>query len=206
MTHFQAMVAYDRQFDAFGYTLAGMDEVGRGPLFGSVVAACVIMPGDPLFPWIDDSKNLSVKRREELDERIREHALYLGVGEASVKEIDQYNILSATRLAMERAAAKVPASLCLVDAVQGLNLPFSIHSIIHGDATSYHIAAASIVAKVARDRMMKELSVRYPQYSLESNKGYGTVAHLAAIRKHGATPEHRLSFLQGILSGSEGNK
>ena len=198
LAHFQALVAYDSQFDAFGTSLAGMDEVGRGPLFGSVVTACVIMPREPLFPWMDDSKKLSAARREELYERIHECALFIGVGEATPREIDEYNILNATKLAMERAAEKAPASLCLVDAVRGLHLPFPIHSIIRGDATSYHIAAASIVAKVTRDRAMAEFGKKYPQYGFESNMGYGTAAHIAALRKYGATPEHRRSFIRNF--------
>jgi len=205
MARFQAMIVHDRQFCAFGHTMAGMDEVGRGSLFGPVVAACVMMPAEPLFSWVDDSKRLSAMRREELDARIREHALYLGLGEASPREIDQFNILNATRLAMKRAASKAPASLCLVDALDGLQLPFPIRAIVHGDATSYHIAAASIVAKVARDKMMEEWGIRYPHYSLENNKGYGTAAHLAAIRKYGVTPEHRMSFLKNALSGIGGD-
>ena len=199
LKHFQGMVAYDSGFVGFGASLAGMDEVGRGPLFGPVVTACVIMPKEPLFHWIDDSKKLSKARREELFDQIRAHALYVGIGEASPKEIDQYNILNATKLAMERAAEKAPASLCLVDAVQGLHLPFRTHSLVRGDSTSYHIAAASIIAKVTRDRMLGKYAETYPQYGLETNMGYGTAVHIQAIREHGATPEHRMTFIQKFL-------
>ena len=201
MEKFRALVEYDRQFDAFGTGLAGMDEVGRGPLFGPVVTACVILPGEPLFPWVDDSKKLSAARREALYDQICEHALYVGVGEATPEEIDKYNILNATRLAMERAAANAPAALCLVDSVQGLHLPFPIRSMVHGDATSYHIAAASIIAKVTRDRMMAEYGKQYPQYGLERHMGYGTAAHIEALRAYGPTPGHRRSFIQGIMEG-----
>ncbi len=200
MAHFEQMVAFDQGFSAFGTSLAGMDEVGRGPLFGPVVTACVIMPKEPLFPWMDDSKKLSAARREELYGQIQAHALYVGIGQASVEEIDRLNILNATKLAMERAAEKAPATLCLVDAVQGLHLPFPVKPILHGDATSYHIAAASIVAKVTRDRMMARMDSEFPGYGLASNMGYGTAAHMDAIRSLGPTAQHRTSFLQNIIS------
>ena len=195
LAHFREMVAFDQSLLGFGTSLAGMDEVGRGPLFGSVVTACVIMPSDPLYEWIDDSKKLSAKRREEMYERIMESALYVGIGEASAAEIDSMNILNATRLAMERAAEKAPATLCVVDAVRQLYLPFPIMPIIKGDSTSYNVAAASIVAKVTRDRQMAEYAKLYPQYGLDRNMGYGTAEHIAALRQYGATPEHRKTFI-----------
>lgn len=195
LAHFRSLVAYDQAQGGFGVSLAGMDEAGRGPLVGNVVAACVILPEQPLYEWIDDSKKLSASRREELYESILATALYVGVGKASPAEIDQLNILNATRLAMERAAAQAPATLCIVDAVQGLRLPFSTLSIIKGDATSYHVAAASIVAKVTRDHQMLEYAQRYPQYGFEHNMGYGTAQHIAALRQYGPTPEHRRSFI-----------
>ena len=195
LAHFREMVAYDQAILGFGTSLAGMDEVGRGPLFGSVVTACVIMPSNPLYEWIDDSKKLSAKRREEMYERIMESALYVGIGEASAAEIDRMNILNATRLAMERAAEKAPATLCIVDAVRQLYLPFPTMPIIKGDSTSYNVAAASIVAKVTRDRQMAEYGKLYPQYGLERNMGYGTAEHIAALKQYGATPEHRKTFI-----------
>lgn len=198
LKHFEELVAFDRQFPAFGTSLAGMDEVGRGPLCGNVVTACVIMPQEPLFPWIDDSKKLSATRREELYGCIMEHALYVGVGEATPEEIDQMNILNATRLAMERAAEKAPATLCLVDAVRELYLPFKVYSMNHGDATSYHIAAASIVAKVTRDRQMAQAALLYPGYGFERNMGYGTAEHMEALRTLGPTPIHRKSFIRSL--------
>ena len=201
MAHFRELVAYDQAHLGFGTSLAGMDEVGRGPLFGPVVTACVIMPADPLFPWIDDSKKLSPKRREELYDQILEAAVYVGVGEASAREIDEMNILNATRLAMERAAEKAPATLCLVDAVRGLYLPFPVMPIIHGDATSYNVAAASIVAKVTRDRQMKAYAESYPQYGFERNMGYGTAEHIAALKAYGPCPAHRRTFIGKILGG-----
>lgn len=192
---FESLTAFDRQYQAFGVSLAGMDEAGRGALVGSVVVGCVIMPKEPLLPWVDDSKKLSPERREEVFEQIKEIALYVGVGQSSAKEIDEINILQATKLAMRRAAKDAPATLCLVDAVAGLELPFPTQPLIHGDATSYSIAAASIVAKVSRDRMMKALDEAYPQYGFAKHMGYGTQAHIEALGQHGACPEHRLTFV-----------
>ena len=202
LAHFREMVAYDQAHLGFGTSLAGMDEVGRGPLFGSVVTACVIMPADPLHMWIDDSKKLSAKRREEMYDCIMESALYVGIGEASAAEIDSMNILNATRLAMERAAEKAPATLCVVDAVRQLYLPFPIMPIIKGDSTSYNVAAASIVAKVTRDREMAEMAKLHPEYGFERNMGYGTAEHIKALRTYGPTPFHRRSFI-GKLIGEE---
>lgn len=199
LAHFRELVAYDQAHLGFGSSLAGMDEAGRGPLVGNVVAACVIMPPDPLHEWIDDSKKLSEKRREEMYERIMETAIYVGVGEATAAEIDEMNILNATRLAMERAAEKAPATLCIVDAVNRLHLPFPTVPIIKGDATSYHVAAASIIAKVTRDRQMAAYAQQYPQYGFERNKGYGTAEHIAAIRQYGPTPEHRKTFITKFI-------
>lgn len=199
LKHFQEMVAFDAQHLGFGTSLAGMDEVGRGPLVGNVVTACVIMPAEPLFPWMDDSKKLSQLRREELYDQIMEHALYVGVGQASPEEIDQMNILNATRLAMERAAQDAPATLCIVDAVRGLHLPFPTMPIIRGDSTSYHVAAASIVAKVTRDRQMVEYAREYPAYGFDHNMGYGTAEHIAALKRLGPTPAHRRSFISNFV-------
>ena len=194
------LIAHDRAFPGFGQTLAGMDEVGRGPLLGPVVTACVIMPSEPVLPWVDDSKKLSAIRREAVYEQILACALYVGVGEASVEEIDQCNILNATKLAMQRAAQNAPATLCLVDAIAGLALPFPTQGILHGDALSYAIAAASIVAKVTRDRAMVALAEAYPQYGLERNMGYGTAEHIEGIRRYGPCPLHRRSFIGKWIS------
>ena len=201
LAHFRELVAYDRQYGAFGVSLAGMDEAGRGPLVGNVVAACVIMPESPLYEWIDDSKKLSAVRREELYAQICESALYVGIGEATAEEIDGQNILRATRLAMERAAKDAPASLCIVDAVKGLSLPYPVSSIIKGDATSYHVAAASIVAKVTRDHQMLSYAQQYPQYGFERNMGYGTPQHIEALRRFGPTPKHRRTFIKHFVEG-----
>ena len=199
LMHFREMVAFDQKLSGFGVSLAGMDEVGRGPLCGNVVTACVILPENPLFEWVDDSKKLSAKKREEVYEQIMEHALFVGVGEATVQEIDSMNILNATKLAMERAAEKAPATLCVVDAVRDLYLPFPIMPIIKGDATSYHVAAASIVAKVVRDRQMTAFAQLYPQYGFERNMGYGTAEHIAALKQYGPTPIHRRTFIRNFI-------
>ena len=198
-----ALYQHDCAWDTFGSSLAGMDEAGRGPLLGPVVAACVIMPREPVLPWIDDSKKLTEAQREAVFGEIVSCALAVGIGEASVREIDEMNILGATRLAMQRAAAAVPAALCLVDAVKNLELPFPTVPIIHGDAISYSIAAASIVAKVSRDRQMAELAGLYPHYGLERNKGYGTAEHIAAIQRYGACPEHRSLFIRKFIGENE---
>ena len=178
-----------------GVRFAGMDEAGRGPLVGNVVAACVVMPKEPLLLWVDDSKKLSAQRREKLYDEIMQTALFVGVGQASPQEIDEYNILEATKMAMCRAAENAPADVFLIDAVRGLGLPGEERGIIHGDAVCYSIAAASIIAKVTRDRQMEELEKLYPSYGFAKHKGYGTAQHIAALKAFGPCPEHRRSFI-----------
>lgn len=187
--------AFDAQYRASGAVVAGMDEAGRGPLVGSVVTACVVMPADSRILWVDDSKKLSESRREKLFDEITANALYVGVGIASAKEIDEINILQATKNAMRRAAAQVPADIFLIDAVTNLGLNGLEVPIIKGDATSYNIAAASIIAKVTRDRMLIELDKQYPEYGFARNKGYGTAEHIEALKRLGPCPEHRRSFI-----------
>ena len=189
------LMAYDLQYRQNGLVVAGMDEVGRGPLAGNVVTACVVMPEDPVIPWIDDRKKLSESRREKVFEEIMKHALYVGVGEISPEEIDRINILEATKNAMRKAASEVPADIFLVDAVTKLGLKGKEIPIIKGDATSYSIAAASIVAKVIRDRQMIELDKLYPEYGFARNKGYGTKEHIDALKRIGPCPVHRRSFI-----------
>ena len=172
-----------------------MDEAGRGPLAGNVVAACVIMPPEPLIEWVDDSKKLSEKRREAVYEEIMKIARFVGVGQADPEEIDRLNILNATREAMRRAAAGAEAQIYLIDAVKGLGLDGEERPIIHGDALSYSIAAASIVAKVTRDRQMLEADRLYPQYGFARNKAYGTKEHIEALKQYGPCPLHRRSFI-----------
>ena len=190
----------DEPFWTQGLRFAGMDEVGRGPLAGAVMAACVIMPPEPLLAWVDDSKALSEARREQVYAQIMEIALFAGIGRAEPDEIDALNILQATKLAMRRAAHGAQAAIYLIDALDGLGLDGKEHGIIHGDAISYSIAAASIVAKVTRDREMRLLSNQYPYYAFERNKGYGTPEHIAALRAHGACPIHRKSFIGRFVS------
>ncbi len=178
-----------------GIVFAGIDEAGRGPLAGNVVAACVVMPPEPLIEWVDDSKKLSEKRREAVFEEIVRIARFVGVGQASPEEIDELNILNATKLAMRRAAAGAGAQVYLIDAVKNLGLDGEERPIIHGDALSYAIAAASIVAKVTRDRQMLEADRLYPQYGFSRNKAYGTKEHIEALRQYGPCPLHRRSFI-----------
>ena len=191
----------DSEYWAASILVGGVDEVGRGPLAGPVAAGCVILPPSPLLEGIDDSKKVSEKKRELLYDRISEIALYAHVGWASVEEIEELNILGATRLAMQRAAAEAPCGIFLVDALEGLILPAPQRGIVHGDALSYSIAAASIFAKVERDRLMARLDEQYPQYGFAQNKGYGTAVHIAAIREYGPCPYHRRSFITKFTDG-----
>ncbi len=181
-----------------GLSIAGIDEVGRGPLAGPVVTACVSIPRVRLVPGVDDSKKLSEKRREALYPLLLAAADYAETCFLGPDVIDEINILNATKRAMETCAAGF-RGVFLIDAVQGLRLPGEARPLVHGDALSYMIGAASIVAKVARDRYMVELDARYPMYGFARNKGYGTAEHIAALKKYGPCPEHRRSFIGGIL-------
>lgn len=183
---------------AEGKRIAGIDEVGRGPLAGPVVTACVSIPRDRLVLGVDDSKKLSEKRREALFEPLKAAADYCEVCFVSPRQIDEINILNATKQAMERCGAGFDGCF-LIDAVTGLQLPGEIRPIVHGDVLSYMIGAASIIAKVTRDRYMIELDEKYPVYGFARNKGYGTAEHIAALKKYGPCPEHRASFIKGIL-------
>jgi len=198
MEHARELIAFDARWKEKGIT-AGMDEVGRGPLAGDVVAACVVMPGEPVLEWVDDSKKLSEKRREAVYEEIMANALYIGIGRVPPEEIDRINILEATRKAMRMAASQVPAEFFLIDAVTGLGLNGTEVPIIKGDAQSYAIAAASIVAKVTRDREMRKMDEVYPGYGFARNKGYGTAEHIAAIREIGPCAIHRRSFIGNFV-------
>lgn len=183
--------------------IAGIDEVGRGPLAGPVVTACVCLPLNRLVPGVDDSKKLSQARREALYPLLMENATYVRTAWVSPQVIDEINILNATRRAMETCAAGFTDGVFLIDAVTGLALPGRAESIVHGDALSYMIAAASIIAKVERDRYMVQLDEAYPMYGFARNKGYGTAEHIAALRKYGPCPEHRSSFIAKILEGAD---
>ena len=195
------ITAPDRALWESGAVLAGMDEVGRGPLAGPVVAACVVMPANPLLPYINDSKKLSEKRRAALNAQIRETALNYSLAWVWQDEIDEINILNATKRAFTAAYANIqlPITDILIDALKGLTLPARQHILIHGDALSYSIAAASILAKVARDAYMTEQDAIYPQYGFAKNKGYGTAEHIAALREHGPCPLHRRSFIRNFV-------
>ena len=181
-----------------GYNIAGIDEVGRGPLAGPVVTACVAIPQSRLVMGVDDSKKLSEKKREAIYPALIAAAEFVKTSFISPEIIDEINILNATKRAMEECAAGF-CGIILVDAVTGLNIPNEYRSILHGDALSYMIGAASIIAKVQRDRYMIELDAQYPEYGFRKNKGYGTAEHIAALKKYGPCPLHRKSFIKGIL-------
>lgn len=185
--------------------LAGVDEAGRGPLAGPVYAAAVILDAEQPIAGLADSKTLDENTRARLDTEIRAHALAWAIGAASAQEIDQLNILRATMLAMQRAVAglRVAPRYVLVDGNQCPALDYPVVSVIKGDARYASISAASILAKVARDRVMVELDQRYPGYGFAEHKGYGTAQHLYALRNLGVTPEHRRSFAP-VLSIVEG--
>ena len=189
----------DREIWETGRVFAGIDEAGRGPLCGPVAAACVVMPKEPLLLYVEDSKKLSEKRREALYDQILETAVYAQVILASPEEIDRVNILNATKNAMALAAKDAPCDLFLVDAIDRLDVPGEVRGIVHGDALCYSIAAASILAKVTRDRLMRELDETYPQYGFAKNKGYGTAQHIAALKEYGPCPAHRRSFIGNFV-------
>ena len=199
MTDTGRIFTYDTSF--LPTVIAGMDEAGRGPLAGPVVAACVVMPLQTPIDGINDSKKVSEKKREKLYEIIVSGAIAYGVGVVDNERIDTVNILQATKQVMEEAyknMAYTPQML-LVDAVTGLRVPVPVRSIVKGDATSYHIAAASIVAKVTRDRMMRRWEEEYPMYGFAKNKGYGTAAHIEALRSYGPCPIHRKTFIKNFI-------
>lgn len=190
-------------------SIAGVDEVGRGALFGVVVAAAVILPKAIIpncYDWgIKDSKKLSLSRREQLVPQIHQAAIAYHIGVATVTEIDELNILQASLIAMQRAllGLEITPELCLVDGNRPIpNLDIPQQTLVKGEERAISIAAASILAKVWRDRLMAELALVYPPYDLAKNKGYGTAKHLSAIAQHGITAEHRQSFspcLQSIV-------
>lgn len=182
--------------------IAGVDEVGRGPLAGPVVCAAVVMPlGEgQIIEGVDDSKKLSVKKRETLARQIKERAIAWAVFEVDEKRIDEINILQATREGMKNALLKLPFDLDMVltDGNMTLDIPYPQRSIVKGDARSYSIGAASIVAKVYRDALMDEYAKVYPAYGFERNKGYGTAEHIAAIKEIGICPIHRKTFTKNF--------
>ncbi len=191
--------ATDRGYWDAGDRFAGIDEAGRGPLAGPVAAGCAVMPPEPLLEWVDDSKKLSARRRELVYRQIMDTALYAAVGTATNAEIDRMGIVEATKLAMRRAAGACGAEIFLVDALRGVGLPGEEIAIIHGDSLSYSIAAASILAKVERDREMQRMDLEHPGYGFARNKGYGTAEHIDRLRRLGPCPIHRMTFIRHLL-------
>lgn len=189
------MYSYEREYSSYDY-ICGIDEVGRGPLAGPVVACAVILPKDEEILYLNDSKKLSEKKREELFDIIQEKALAIGIGIVEPKRIDEINILQATYEAMRIALSKlsIRPNLLFNDAVTIPNVDIKQIPLIHGDTLSASIAAASIIAKVTRDRLMLEYDKEYPEYSFSKHKGYGTRLHDEAIKKFGLSKIHRLSF------------
>ena len=182
--------------------ICGIDEAGRGPLAGPVVVACAVMPRDSMIEGVNDSKKISEKKREELFEKITSEAISYGVGIIDQKEIDRINILNATKegLTMAVKELSVRPDLIIVDALNNIDtegIPYE--SIIKGDAKCYSIAAASIIAKVTRDRIMRQWDEIYPQYGFIKHKGYGTAAHISAIKEYGPCPLHRNSFIKHFV-------
>lgn len=196
------MLDYENKYK--GKLIAGIDEAGRGPLAGPVVCACVIMPldEDKLIDGINDSKKLTEKKREELYDKIIERAIAYSIVEVDERTIDRINILNATKQGMKRAldGLKVKPDIVLIDAVK-LDTDLLQDNIIKGDAKSYNIASASILAKVYRDRLMKELSEKYPQYNFAKHKGYGTKEHIENLKKYGKCELHRETFIKNFKIG-----
>ena len=189
---------YEKKALAEGFCrVCGIDEAGRGPLAGPVVAAAVILPPGFTLPGLTDSKQLSARRREALFEQLMQSPdVQKGVAQATVEEIDCLNILRATHLAMARAAQSLdpPPGICLIDGLPVPGFPIAARSIVKGDAHCLSIAAASVIAKVTRDHIMRELHAQFPQYGWDHNAGYGTAQHLKAINEYGITSHHRRSF------------
>lgn len=196
------MLDYENKYK--GKRIAGIDEAGRGPLAGPVVCACVIMPldEDKLIDGINDSKKLAEKKREELYDKIIERAIAYSIVEVDERTIDRINILNATKQGMKRAldGLKVKPDIVLIDAVK-IDTDLPQDNIIKGDAKSYNIASASILAKVYRDRLMKKLSVKYPQYNFAKHKGYGTKEHIENLKKYGKCELHRETFIKNFKIG-----
>ncbi len=202
MVRAEDLMTYENQLLAQGYKyICGVDEVGRGPLAGPVCVAAVIMPMDNLIQGINDSKKVAKAKREKLYEQIKENAIAYSIQMVDNFKIDEINILNATKQAMHDAicSLKVNPDIVLIDAVK-LDIPFKSMSIIHGDALSYSIGAASILAKVTRDTFMEEMAVKYPGYDFEHNMGYGTAKHIQALKELGPTEIHRQTFIKNFIN------
>lgn len=200
MERVEALCAYEKEYSTFS-AICGIDEAGRGPLAGPVVAGAVILPKEARIMYINDSKKLSEKRREELFDIIMEEAVSVGVGIVDAARIDEINILQATYEAMRQAVNKLEPQpdILLNDAVTIPGLTMKQVPIIKGDAKSISIACASVIAKVTRDRMMYEYDKLYPEYGFAKHKGYGTAQHIGAIKEFGASPIHRLTFIKNFI-------
>jgi len=200
MIRIDKMSTFEKEYANMG-AVCGIDEVGRGPLAGPVVAGAVILPENCKIPYINDSKKLSAKKREELYDIILENAIAYGLGYASHQRIDEINILQATYEAMQEAIRKlqVKPAILLNDAVTIPKVTIPQIPIIKGDQKSISIAAASIIAKVTRDRLMQEYDRMFPEYAFASNKGYGSAFHIDAIKQYGPSPIHRNSFIKNFI-------
>ncbi len=205
MTDKNSLFEYDRTVRMLHPVFCGMDEAGRGPLAGDVYAAAVILDDGVIIEGLDDSKKLTEKKRELLYDEIREKARAFCIATASVKEIEELNILQAAMLAMKRACngLEIPAEYALADGNKFPPLDIDGESVVKGDGTSASIAAASVLAKVARDRYMKEIAEKYPQWQFEKHKGYGTKLHYEMLDKYGPSPVHRLSFLKKYYAAKQ---
>ena len=205
MVHASELMRYERELMAQGCRyICGVDEVGRGPLAGPVTCAAVIMPLDDLIDGVNDSKKVAKKKRERLAELIKEKAVAYSVASYDNRKIDEMNILAATKACMAEAVAglAVTPDVVIVDALT-LDIPIRTFGIVHGDAQSYSIAAASILAKVERDAYMTGMDEVYPGYGFSSNAGYGTAAHIAALKELGPTPIHRRTFIGHFVDADE---
>ena len=196
----ERMTRLEKEYWGKGVFPGGIDEAGRGPLAGPVVAACVVMPADDLIEGVNDSKKIAEKRREVYSAIIQDKAVSIGIGIVDNKIIDKINILQATRLACAQAYEQMPVKpdTLLIDALKELDINAEQIPIIHGDAKSYLIACASIIAKVTRDRIMIEYDKQYPQYGFAQHKGYGTKQHIQNILKYGECELHRKTFIKKI--------
>ena len=201
MVDVNELMQYERQLQEQGYKyICGVDEVGRGPLAGPVTCTAVIMPLDDLIQGVNDSKKVSKNKRIKLYDIIVEKAIAVNTVSYDNKKIDEMNILEATKACMRDAimGLSVEPDIVLVDALK-LDIPYKTMGIIKGDALSYSIASASIVAKVTRDRLMEEMAEKYPEYGFANNAGYGTAQHISALKEIGATPIHRKTFIKNFV-------